>query len=61
MADVIRGGHQARVGYGDLVVGDVVLVNAGLVLPADGVLVGVVNRCCILPVVLLSDSEHGCS
>ncbi|EDQ88387.1 uncharacterized protein MONBRDRAFT_9247 [Monosiga brevicollis MX1] len=38
MADVIRNGQQQRVNYQDLVVGDIVLVNAGLILPADGVL-----------------------
>eukprot|EP00730_Choanoeca_flexa_P001794 TRINITY_DN10785_c0_g1_i2.p1 TRINITY_DN10785_c0_g1~~TRINITY_DN10785_c0_g1_i2.p1 ORF type:complete len:1367 (+),score=394.58 TRINITY_DN10785_c0_g1_i2:109-4209(+) len=38
MADVIRNGQQTRINYDELLVGDVVLVNAGLVLPADGVL-----------------------
>ncbi|EDQ88754.1 uncharacterized protein MONBRDRAFT_8804 [Monosiga brevicollis MX1] len=37
-ADVIRNGEQVRVKYQDLVVGDIVQIHAGLVLPADGVL-----------------------
>ena len=38
-ADVIRNGEPVQVLYTDLVVGDIVEVKGGVVLPADGVLV----------------------
>ncbi|EGD82982.1 P-type ATPase [Salpingoeca rosetta] len=39
LADVIRNGEPTQVLYTDLVVGDIVEVKGGLVLPADGVLI----------------------
>lgn len=39
VADVVRNGQQMRVIYEDVVVGDLLLITPGLVLPADGVIV----------------------
>jgi Ca2+ transporting ATPase len=43
LADVIRSGEHLRIVYEEVLVGDVVLVGPGLVLPADGVLISCNN------------------
>lgn len=39
LADVLRNGEHLRLEYEELLVGDIVLISPGLVLPADGVIV----------------------
>jgi len=37
--DVIRGGEQIRINVDEVVVGDILMLNLGAILPADGVLI----------------------